>query len=276
MTELINQQVQQVDVDTKHFELLQRKAQALSKSKILPSSFHNNFPDCFVALELASRLRCDPFQVMQNLHVIQGRPTWSAQFLIALFNACGRYRPIEYEFSDDKTECTATTVVEQTGQRLYGPTITLDMARAEGWLDKKGSKWKTMPELMMRYRAASFLIRTTAPEIGVGLYTTEEMEDVQKPQVVEQKPPERLPDMHVDLQLVASELMDAAERDMERGDGCTNLTRDCGAQWWKTATLDADKDEIVRLVEVAVEKITKKRGEGSNEEQGDEQKTIEA
>jgi hypothetical protein len=52
------------------------------------------------------------------------------------------------------------------------------MAKNEGWSTKSGSKWKTMPELMLRYRAAAFLIRTTAPEIGLGLYTTDELKDI--------------------------------------------------------------------------------------------------
>ena len=52
------------------------------------------------------------------------------------------------------------------------------MAKAEGWYGKKGSKWVTMPELMLRYRSATFLIRTTAPEIALGFQTTEEWRDV--------------------------------------------------------------------------------------------------
>jgi hypothetical protein len=51
------------------------------------------------------------------------------------------------------------------------------MAKAEGWSTKNGSKWKTMPDLMLRYRSATFLIRCTAPEIGLGLQTAEEIHD---------------------------------------------------------------------------------------------------
>lgn len=55
----------------------------------------------------------------------------------------------------------------------------MEMAKAEGWLDKAGSKWKTMPELMMRYRAAAFFGRLYAPEITMGMHTTEEVIDIQ-------------------------------------------------------------------------------------------------
>ena len=59
------------------------------------------------------------------------------------------------------------------------------MAKSEGWYNKTGSKWKTMPELMMRYRAATFLIRSVAPEIALGFQTTEEAIDItDKAQVI--------------------------------------------------------------------------------------------
>jgi len=53
------------------------------------------------------------------------------------------------------------------------------MAKAEGWVDKSGSKWKTMPELMMRYRAAAFFGRLYAPEITMGMHSVEEIVDIQ-------------------------------------------------------------------------------------------------
>ena len=56
-------------------------------------------------------------------------------------------------------------------------TVDMDMAKDEGWLSKNGSKWKTMPQLMLRYRAASFFSSLNCPELTMGLYTKEEMQD---------------------------------------------------------------------------------------------------
>jgi hypothetical protein len=53
----------------------------------------------------------------------------------------------------------------------------MDMANAEGWTSKNGSKWKTMPEVMLRYRAASFFARMNCPEISMGIYTSDEIID---------------------------------------------------------------------------------------------------
>ena len=117
---------------------------------------------------------------MQNLHVIQGRPVWSSQFLIACFNASGRFSAIKYRFTEDGTACTAVTTELKTGELIEGTTITMHMAELEGWLTKKGSKWQTMPQQMLRYRAAVFLIRAVAPEISLGLFTADEINDIGK------------------------------------------------------------------------------------------------
>ncbi|MEG2268721.1 MAG: recombinase RecT, partial [Acinetobacter sp.] len=55
--------------------------------------------------------------------------------------------------------------------------ISMEMAVKEGWYTKNGSKWKTMPEQMLRYRAASFFGRVYAPELLMGLRSVEEEQD---------------------------------------------------------------------------------------------------
>jgi len=167
-----------VEADTRKFELVQREAKLLSASSLVPKQYQGNIADVVVAMNMARRMNADPLMVMQSLHIIHGKPGWSAQFLIASFNACGKFGAVYYEFNDDKSECTAKTVELSTGREISGPMVSLEMAKAEGWATKTGSKWKTMPELMLRYRAAAFLIRTTAPEIGLGLYTTDELRDI--------------------------------------------------------------------------------------------------
>ena len=93
---------------------------------------------------------------------------------LGIRNNCGRFTPITYKFYDDQTSCTAHTVIRETGQEITGPAVSVQMAIEEGW----GDKWRTMPELMLRYRAAAFMIRTTAPELALGIYTQEELEDI--------------------------------------------------------------------------------------------------
>lgn len=205
------------------FDQLQRVAKALCASTLVPAQYraftevkqygkvtgHNpnpaGLPNCVVALNMAMRMGADPLMVMQNLYVIEGRPSWSSQFIIAAINSCGRFSPLRFEISEpgkeekvkytavvwkggNKSEeprevkiqhrtCRAWVIEKETGDRLDGPTVSMQMAIDEGWLTKNGSKWQTMPEIMLRYRAASLFGRLYAPELLMGLQTQEEVHD---------------------------------------------------------------------------------------------------
>ena len=168
---------------TQDFELTQRKATALSKSTLIPKEFQGNLSNCIIAMDIASRLQMPPLMVMQNLYVVHGKPSWSSQFLIAAFNQCGRFASLTYGFvgevGTDTYGCFAKSVDLRTGEILQGPTVTIGIAKKEGWHGKSGSKWQTMPDLMLRYRAATFLVRTTAPELTLGFPMQDEIEDIQ-------------------------------------------------------------------------------------------------
>ena len=164
------------------FDEAQRYAKALASSTLIPQQFQGQqgFANCLVALNIARRMQMDPLMVMQNLHIIHGRPSWSSQFIIGLINGCGRFSPLRYEITGkgDTLACTAVATEHATGQELRGPEVTMAMAKKEGWATKAGSKWQTMPELMIRYRAAAFWGRLYIPDLLVGIQTQEEVIDV--------------------------------------------------------------------------------------------------
>lgn len=163
------------------FEVSQRMAKALAASTMVPEQYRGNVANCMIAIELASRIGCSVFMVMQHLYIVKGKPSWSAVFLISTVNSCGRFTPIRFTFVGEKGKpgwgCYAHATDKDSGEECVGTTITLEMAKAEGW----GSKWQTMPEQMMRYRAATFWTRAYAPEAGMGMATQEELEDMPSP-----------------------------------------------------------------------------------------------
>lgn len=174
------------------FELLQRMAKMFASSNLVPKAFHNNIGDCCIALNMAQRLGADPLMVMQNLYVVNNTPAWSSKFMIATFNQCGRFSSIHYKETGKKGEdswgCIAYARELATGETLEGPEVTIQTAKDEGWYGKSGSKWKTMPQQMLHYRAAAWFIRTTAPEISMGLQTVDEVEDAHEINIT---PPEK-------------------------------------------------------------------------------------
>lgn len=164
------------------FILAQKRAQVYAASDLVPTQYRNNIPNVMIASNMAKRMGADVLQVMQNLYIVHGNPGWSAQFLIATFNMNGRFSSIRYRFTGEKGTdswgCIAYCREIESGDELSGTEVTIKMAKDEGWYGKNGSKWKTMPEQMLRYRAAAYLIRTVAPEIGMGLRTEDELRDM--------------------------------------------------------------------------------------------------
>ena len=164
------------------FEFSQRAAKLLSSSTLVPKDFQNNLPNCVIALNMAHRMGADPLMVMQNLYIVHGRPGFSSQFLVATINSCGRFSALRYEWSGEEGKdtwgCRAWAVEKATGERRDGSTITIAMAKKEGWYNKNGSKWQTMPQQMLMYRAASFFVRAYAPELAMGMHTAEELQDI--------------------------------------------------------------------------------------------------
>jgi hypothetical protein len=194
------------------FEDAQRIAKALASSTLIPPQFQGQqgFANCLVALEIANRMRMSPFQVMQNLHIIHGRPSWSSQFIIGLINGCGRFSPLRYEVTGqgDTLACTCVATELASGNDLRGPTVTMAMAKKEGWSTKSGSKWLTLPDLMIRYRAAAFWGRLYIPELLVGIQSQEEVVDIEPVTVKSELPKTSLDQLNATIAQPAEVIAD--------------------------------------------------------------------
>ena len=204
------------------FEFMQRTAKMFTVSTMVPAGYQamitKGYGDratvepnpaalsnCMIALDMSQRMGANPLLIMQNLHIIEGRPSWSSQFIIAAINNCGKFSPLRFdlqwldeidatystfEWEDRKkvekkhkvriknARCVAWAIEKATGERLESAPVTMEMAVNEGWFGKNGSKWKSMSDLMMRYRSAAFFGRIYAPELLMGLPAAEELHDV--------------------------------------------------------------------------------------------------
>ena len=210
-------------------DLMQRAAMMLSHSTLVPAAYRariikrnrygqiereednpNALSNCVLALNMAQRMNADPLMVMQNLYIVENRPAWSSQFIIAAINACGKFSPLRFELVDEGEKdftweekiweenpqtgksyrksiphkarihdfsCIAWATEKASGERLSSPRVSIAMAISDGWYGKEGSKWKTMPEIMLRYRAASFFGKLYAPELLMGIATAEDVQD---------------------------------------------------------------------------------------------------
>lgn len=168
--------------------------------------------NCMIAIEVAQRIGASPLMIMQNMVPIYGRPAWSSKFLIATVNTCGRFNPLKFKFENlgklgkvehteyewnnqarkkvpvkktfdgtnvDNLQCIAYTTARGSDEVLESAPITIKLAVEEGWYTKNGSKWVTMTQQMLMYRAASFWTNAYAPELSMGMKTQEEIMDIE-------------------------------------------------------------------------------------------------
>ena len=173
--------------DSAKFNQAYRVATAFAKSGLVPDHFKENPAGVFVVLHMATRMKLDPFMVLQKTYMVHGRPGMEAQLVIALVNSRGPFTgPIRWTLSGEgkNRQCTAFATHAKT-QELCEATVTWGMVEAEGWntdtTTRSGkiqkSKWNTMSDLMFRYRSATFLARLYCPEVIMGLSTADELED---------------------------------------------------------------------------------------------------
>ena len=154
-------------------------AKTLAESSMVPRQYVKNVPNCLIAMELATRTNSSVFAVMQSCHIIDGSPSWASSFIAGVVNASGRFaEKLQYRLKGTgmDMECTAFTK-DFAGELVEGPKVTMKMAQAEGWIGRKGSKWKTMPEVMIRYRSAAFFGRLHVPDLLLGMHTDHEIRD---------------------------------------------------------------------------------------------------
>ena len=193
------------------FVLGQRIAKMLSASTIVPKIYQGEkgLSNCLIALNMANRMGADPLMVMQNLYIVHEKPSWSSQFLIATFNSCGKFGSIRYEFVGDQANdswgCYALATDKASGKELKGSTVTIAMAKKENWYSQSGSKWQSMPQQMLMYRSAAFLVRAYAPEIGMGLHTEDELRDAYGDSGNDKPRPQELSDINSKLGLKGEE-----------------------------------------------------------------------
>ena len=160
------------------FAQAQRMVAPLAQSTMVPETYRNNIPNCMVAMEMSHRIGKSVLEVMQNMQIVKGNTGWKSEYVIAEINKSRLFRdPLEFVFSDDRQSCYAIAT-RQNGKEIRGTTVSMVMAKSEGWLDKNGSKWKTMPEQMLMYRAATFFCRVFCPEVLAGVQTADEIVDI--------------------------------------------------------------------------------------------------
>ncbi len=193
---------------TQAFNELFKIGNVMSKTQLVPDNYRNKPEDCTIAIDIANRNGMSPLSVMQNLYVVKGKPTWSGQACIAMLRASKEYEHVKPvmvgERNTDGWGCYFKAVDKSDGEIVKGTLVTIQMAKDDGWYSKPGSKWQTMPEQMLQYRAAAFFARIYMPNALMGFSVEGEAEDISPVPV--QAPPD--PFSNTKVAQEASEVFD--------------------------------------------------------------------
>lgn len=189
------------------FQRVWSMATSLAECDLLPKNYHGKPANVLIAMEASRVMKMSLLQVVQNLQVIEGKPGWSASFIIGAINATRRFSPLQFEYEDRgdkrisyveyvwspqdqrkrpqerttdpmKDRACRAIAYDAQGRRYEGPWVSIEMAVMEGWYFRNGSKWRTMGDVMLAYRSAAFFGRLYAPEITLGLLTDDEVREV--------------------------------------------------------------------------------------------------
>lgn len=170
--------------DTVSFRKLFDIGKMFASSALVPQTYQNRPMDCTIAVDMANRMGVSPMMVMQNLYVVKGKPQWSGQACMSMIRGSGEFKNVRPVYTGTKGEdswgCYIQAEYRDTGEIVKGTEVTIGMAKAEDWYNKNGSKWETIPEQMLAYRAAAFFARVYIPNALMGVYVEGEAEDISK------------------------------------------------------------------------------------------------
>lgn len=148
-------------------------ADRLAKSTLVPKEFQGNPGNILVAVQWGMELGLQPMQAMQNIAVINGRPSLWGDAVIGLVKAS----PVCEYVIEEVTDEVATCRVKRRGEVEQVRAFSKHDARTAGLLSKQGP-WTSYPKRMMQMRARSWALRDVFPDVLRGMPIAEEVMDI--------------------------------------------------------------------------------------------------
>lgn len=159
-------------------------AKLLAPADLLPKHLRGKPADVFLTLQLGQELGLQPMQSIRAVHVIEGKPTMSADLMSAL---CQRRRDVcEYLRPVELSEKVATYETKRIGWP-EPMRLSFSMADAEraGLLGK--DNWRKYPAAMLKARCLSAIVRAAYPDLMLGIYDPDELDAPAAPSVIDAK-----------------------------------------------------------------------------------------
>lgn len=151
------------------FEVAQRMGKLLTMSNVISGDWRGNIANAVVAIDLSNKTGIPAMTIANHIYVVKGNVGFSAEFYRAIIHGSGRFVDlISYDFNSEESACRVY-LTDTKGNIKYGSWYSIEMAKAEGLYNKKGSKWLIMPEVMLKARAATLFAKDYVSDIYLGL-----------------------------------------------------------------------------------------------------------
>ncbi|ELW78160.1 MULTISPECIES: hypothetical protein [Acinetobacter] len=144
----------------------------LADSDIVPKDYQKKPGNILVAMQWGAEIGLQPLQAMQNIAVINGRPSLWGDAVLALVRSSGLLE----QFEETQTEDVATCIVKRKGQKAVTKTFSKEDAKRAGLTSKQGP-WSQYPKRMMQMRARGYALRDEFTDILKGFGVAEEERD---------------------------------------------------------------------------------------------------
>lgn len=150
-------------------------ATMLANSSLIPPAYKGKPEDTLVAMMMGSEVGLNPIQALQNIAVINGRPSIYGDAMVALVQSHPSFGGIEESF-DESTMTASCTVWRRSGTKHTQTFSQKDAVTAKLW--GKAGPWTQYPKRMLQMRARGFAVRSQFADALAGLITREEAEDL--------------------------------------------------------------------------------------------------
>ena len=149
----------------------------LAESNMVPKAYQNKPGDIMVCVQWGMELGLAPLQAMQNIAVINGKPSVWGDALIAMVQASPVCEDIEEWIEGEGTpNPVAICIAKRKGRKPVTAKFSVDDARRAGLWGKQGP-WTQYPQRMLKMRARGFALRDAFPDVLKGMITAEEAQD---------------------------------------------------------------------------------------------------
>lgn len=152
-------------------------ATELASSNLVPKQYMGKPLDILVAIQWGTELGLAPMQSLQNIAVINGKPSVYGDALMALVQSNPACEGVEEFFEGEGTQNpVAVCIAHRRGRKPVTARFSVEDAKRAGLWNKQGP-WTQYPKRMLQMRARGFALRDSFPDALKGLITVEEAQD---------------------------------------------------------------------------------------------------